>query len=130
MAKILHGVVNMQQASGIRGPEGASGVQASGIRGHFVHRKIAKNIMFLTLFTPKKLFLYILKKIFLKKISLNSEHCTSKSNYYYIPTLLEHILFINLFTLYEQISKYPIKTTFFAFCCYEQCIKIYSMVER
>jgi len=113
----------MRQESGIK-------VQASGIRGHFVHRKMAKNIMFLILFTPKKLFLYILKKIFLKKISLNSEHCTSKSNYYYIPTLLEHILFINLFTLYEQISKYPIKTTFFGFLFCEQCIKIYSMVER
>jgi len=129
VAKILHSVINMQQASGFKGPEGASEIQASGFRGHFVHKKMAKNIVFLILFTPKKLFLYILKKIFLKKISLNSEHCTSKSNYYYIPTLLKHILFINLFTLYEQISKYPIKTTFFAFCCYEQCIKIYSMVK-
>jgi hypothetical protein len=99
----------MRQESGIRG-------QVSGFRGHFVH--------------TKKLFLYILKKNFLKKISLNSEHCTSKSNYYCISTLLEHFLFINLFTLYEQISKYPIKTTFFAFLFYEQCIKIYSMVER
>jgi len=113
----------MRQELGIK-------VQASGIRGHFVHKKMAKNIVFLILFTYKKLFLYILKKIFLKKISLNSEHCTSKSNYYYISTLLEHFLFINLFTLYEQISKYPIKTTFFAFLLYEQCIKIYSMVER
>jgi len=127
---MLQGVVNMQQASGVKGPEGASGVQASGFRGHFVHRKMAKNIVFLILFTYKKLFLYILKKNFLKKISLNSEHCTSKSNYYCISTLLEHFLFINLFTLYEQISKYPIKTTFFAFLLYEQCIKIYSMVER
>ena len=127
---MLQGVVNMQQASGVKGPEGASGVQASGFRGHFVHRKMAKNIVFLILFTYKKLFLYILKKFFLKKISLNSEHCTSKSNYYCISTLLEHFLFINLFTLYEQISKYPIKTTFFAFLLYEQCIKIYSMVER
>jgi hypothetical protein len=127
---MLQGVVNMQQVSGVRGPEGANGVQASGFRGHFVHKKMAKNIVFLILFTYKKLFLYILKKIFLKKISLNSEHCTSKSNYYCISTLLEHFLFINLFTLYEQISKYPIKTTFFAFLLYEQCIKIYSMVER
>ena len=127
---MLQGVVNMQQVSGVRGPEGANGVQASGFRGHFVHRKMAKNIVFLILFTYKKLFLYILKKNFLKKISLNSEHCTSKSNYYCISTLLEHFLFINLFTLYEQISKYPIKTTFFAFLLYEQCIKIYSMVER
>ena len=127
---MLQGVVNMQQVSGVKGPEGASGVQASGFRGHFVHRKMSKNIVFLILFTYKKLFLYILKKIFLKKISLNSEHCTSKSNYYCISTLLEHFLFINLFTLYEQISKYPIKTTFFAFLLYEQCIKIYSMVER
>lgn len=127
---MLQGVVNMQQVSGVRGPEGASGVQASGFRGHFVHRKMAKNIVFLILFTYKKLFLYILKKFFLKKISLNSEHYTSKSNYYCISTLLEHFLFINLFTLYEQILKYPIKTTFFAFLLYEQCIKIYSMVER
>jgi hypothetical protein len=120
----------MRQESGIKKQVSGFKSQASGFRGHFVHKKMAKNIVFLILFTPKKLFLYILKKIFLKKISLNSEHCTSKSNYYYIPTLLEHILFINLFTLYEQISKYPIKTTFFAFLFCEQCIKIYSMVER
>jgi hypothetical protein len=120
----------MRQESGIKKQVSGFKSQASGFRGHFVHKEMAKNIVFLILFTPKKLFLYILKKIFLKKISLNSEHCTSKSNYYYIPTLLEHILFINLFTLYEQISKYPIKTTFFAFLFCEQCIKIYSMVER
>ena len=120
----------MRQESGIKKQVSGFKSQASGFRGHFVHKKMAKNIVFLILFTPKKLFLYILKKIFLKKISLNSEHYTSKSNYYYIPTLLEHILFINLFTLYEQISKYPIKTTFFAFLFCEQCIKIYSMVER
>jgi hypothetical protein len=120
----------MRQESGIKKQVSGFKSQASGFRGHFVHKKMAKNIVFLILFTPKKLFLYILKKIFLKKISLNSEHCTSKSNYYCISTLLEHFLFINLFTLYEQISKYPIKTTFFAFLFCEQCIKIYSMVER
>ena len=98
----------MSQESGIR-------VQASGFGGHLFHHSN---------------FFYPFAKIFFLKIYLwNMEHRPSKCYYCCIPTLLNDFLVPNLFQRLEQITKYPINTTFFDFLKKSKMIKkvtIYS----
>lgn len=98
--------------------------QASGIRlrGTNVPGKMAKNITFLNLFQYKKLFLPLYKKFFLKIYLWNMEHRASKCYYCFISTLLNDFLVPNLFQLLEQITKYPIKATFFVF--FKKCVRV------
>ena len=92
----------MSQESGIR-------VQASGFGGHLFHHS--------------NFFYPFAKKFFLKFYLWNMEHRPSKCYYCCIPTLLNDFLVPNLFQRLEQITKYPIKATFFDFFKKSKMIK-------
>ena len=100
--------------------------QASGIRlrGTNVPRKMAKNIAFLNLFHHSNFFYPFAKKFFLKIYLWNTEHRPSKCYYCCIPTLLDDFFVPKLFQRLEQITKYPIKATFF------EILKKYKKVKK